>query len=273
MPGDGLHGIADEIHENPGQLRLRPHHHDIFQAYVLELEAVPVVEHRQLFLQEGRKVDFIRLLRIQLRKGREFVGGLRKHVDVIEQSLAAFVEFVLPALVSLALETHQALYLELHRSERILDLVGDLPGHSAPRLVALRLSQLAGALAELGHHVVVGIHEAGNLILAIVLNVLELPDPRGIHLGPHLNQRLEHQRKHAGHHERRHQQQENEQRDYHQGMAYDIRFEVVAFIGIRRTDDGQHRTVFSQQRGIHTVVRPLPYPLLMDKIPACILDY
>ena len=69
------------------------------------------------------------------------------------------------------------------------------------------------------------------------------------------------------------QQQENEQRDYHQGMAYDVRFEIVAFVGIGRADYGLHRSVFPEQGRVHAVEGPLAYPFLVYEIAAGVLHY
>ena len=192
---------------------------------------------------------------------------------MVEQHGAYLVELVLPAFISLGLEAYQALDLQLHGRERVLDFVGDLPRHSAPGLVTLRLGELAAALGEFRHHPVVCAHKAGNLVLVLVMYVFQVTEACGIHLGTHLHQRLEHQFQEAGGHVHRHQQQEYEQRNDGQGVADDIGLEVVAVVGVGSADDGRYRTVVAQQRGVHAIEGPIAYLFLVDEVAAGIADY
>ena len=47
---DGLHGVAEQVHEHAGELRLRALDHHIRQAEVVEMDVLEVVEHGDLLV-------------------------------------------------------------------------------------------------------------------------------------------------------------------------------------------------------------------------------
>ena len=191
---------------------------------------------------------------------------------MVEDYAAGLLETGLPGRIALFLEADHPLQLEFHRGERVLDLVRHLARHAAPGLVALRLGQFAGTLGQLGDHPVVGLHDGGDFVVPVVVDVFQRPEVRAGHLGTHLAQRLEHPVHDAGHHEQRHQQEQQEQRNDRQRVHHGILLEVEGLLVVRRAEDGQELAVRVEQRGVHAVEALHAQALRLDEMAAVAVD-
>ena len=140
----GRHGILQEVDDHP--LDLVPVDHDLGKVFVgLEQECHPAVRflvERQGLADQGIEVVWLRLDRRHAGKIGKLVDQVFQLIHRLDDHLGAFVKDRLIAAEARQVAFPQPLGRKLDRRERILDLVGDAPGHLAPGRHALGLHHL-----------------------------------------------------------------------------------------------------------------------------------
>ena len=148
------------------------------------------------------------------------------------------------------LQTDESLDLQLDRSQRVLDFVRNLTRHLAPRLVALRLSELSCRIGQILYHSVVCVYKRRDLVLSLVEDVLEVVDVRAVHLLTHLHERGEHRVHLTGTDQERDDEQEKEQVHNDGRVEEGLPAEIVVAVSVRDTHNRDYVTLLVEERGI-----------------------
>ena len=181
---------------------------------------------------------------------------------MIQHRLRHFVKALLPGGVAGGFHAHEHLELQFDGRKRVFEVVRHAPRHVRPGFVALHLRQTAGALAQIPHHAVIGLHQGRNFVLLVVFQRLQVVYVRYGHLPAQLRDGAEQPAHHfkgdkAGNHQ---EQQENGNDG---GNVQDgLRFQVVGDVGEGGRYNGHHAAAAVHHRGVQGIVaapaRPFP---------------
>ena len=167
---------------------------------------------------------------------RELRGDGGQLVDLLYECRRRLPQYLLEVVSPRIPYFYEVLDRQLHRRQRVLYLVGYLPGHLAPRRFSLRRRQLLRRACQLVCHPVVLRHDLSYLVVILIVE-LDVLAPE-VHLAYPVAQRLQRERD-ASHEEVR--EDYRHQRDEQQRIC--DRVERREELSPRQSDVGEVRDV------------------------------
>ena len=159
---------------------------------------------------------------------------MREVVDLRNEHLRRLLEIGIE-LIRATLEL-QFLYGQLHRCERVVDLVRYLPRHRAPCALALRFRQLLRTLLYPIDQHIIALHQRTEFVVVRIVDMIVLftTDGESFHL-------LRQQRDRRRHRLRRRKREEQRQEYHHQIRWQEVRQQFVHFrIACLLAQEGRH---------------------------------
>ena len=179
--GQGLAELAPVAPQHDGSIRELDRKRDVGMGALLQEYGLPAQPGKVLRLHDRCRHPG---------KGRELVDHALDIADLLDDDVGAGFEDLRVALDLLEIFALQPLRRKLDRGQRILDLVGDAPGHVGPGGLALRGQQLGDVIK--GNHKAFGLvvdalrgdpHKEGPRVAGAGDLDLRLDEPQGMATG------------------------------------------------------------------------------------------